>query len=701
MAPTTRTERSFRWSGTEAPNLQHLTSPRHFANTKAGIGDPKPAVLPGSASTTTLKPAPPAPALDKSATPSMTSPSPATPTSASTIPPENVPLTPPPPPGSKTQTAPPSSLPRTPSKPTPPASPAAFPPPPPPKRKPRRFRRFLLTLILLTGIGFGGGVYYSLVSDNFHDFFTEYIPFGEDAVLYFEEREFRRRFPRAPPRATGSLRDTGNKVTIPSRSGISWNIADDKQTNVKDAQSKGSAKRQDTEDVKQHPLNAIAGEKDKAVDKVKQIVGADGAKQDKQATSEKKAAPSSSKKPEAKSEGSIKPDAAKPAMSAPPPKPAAPIARIDPLKIDNADNPVVQDLVKIVNDIITVVNADGASQKYSSAISSAKSSLAKVGMEVLAMKETEKNAAEEKIRSSHEEFDAAARELVKRLEDEMRNQEAQWKDDFESEREKISQSYQEKLKTELEREKEISQQRLRNQLLEQAIEMKGQFKTNVKDRVEEEREGRLSKLTELASSVDDLEKLTTNWNEVIDANLKTQHLQVAVEAVRSNLAEASKPRPFVRELAALKEIASDDAVVNAAIASLNPITYQRGISSSGRLIDRFRQVASEVRKASLLPEDAGVASHAASLVLSKFMFKKKGLASGDDVESILTRTETLLEEGNLDAAAREMNELTGWAKTLSQDWLGEVRRALEVQQALEVIATEARLQSLRVEALPA
>ena len=60
------------------------------------------------------------------------------------------------------------------------------------------------------------------------------------------------------------------------------------------------------------------------------------------------------------------------------------------------------------------------------------------------------------------------------------------------------------------------------------------------------------------------------------------------------------------------------------------------------------------------------------------------MVDGDDVESILTRTETFLEEGNLDEAAREMNGLKGWAKTLSKDWLGEVRKVLEVQQALDV-----------------
>jgi len=54
---------------------------------------------------------------------------------------------------------------------------------------------------------------------------------------------------------------------------------------------------------------------------------------------------------------------------------------------------------------------------------------------------------------------------------------------------------------------------------------------------------------------------------------------------------------------------------------------------------------------------------------------------------VLTRTEVLLEEGDLDGAAREMNGLHGWAGVLSKDWVGECRRVLETRQALEVSGT--------------
>ena len=586
-------------------------------------------------------------------------------------------------------------------------------------------------------------MYYSFVSDNFHDFFTEHIPYGEDAVFYFEEREFRKRFPGLTNPTNRPPPDSGHKITIPSRSGLSWRVAEGEQGGS-DLGSKGrhmSALDKNPEvkeqNAQQNPLAATGGEQTGAIQKAKNAVAA---------ASSKPSAPSDSAKPQTSKADSApspsptekpapKAEAASSPASTPEPKPAPepvsipkpvpkeeskpnpaevkhdptkgpnvnepsvimPVPRIDPLAIKNADEPVVQDLVKILNDIITVVNADNASYKYSNPLNKAKNELAGVGAKISALKKAERTSAEQKIKATQAEFDSSAKELVRRLEEEMRDQELRWRDDFEAERERLNQTYQHRLQTELERSQQVSEQKHRNVLLEQAVSLKKDFLTSVRDRVETEREGRLSKLNELSSSVSELERLTADWNSVIDANLQTQHLQVAIEAVRSTLESADRPRPFINELAALKEIASDDPVVKAAIGSINPTAYQRGIPTTAQLIDRFRRVAAEVRKSALLPEDAGIASHAASWALSKMLFKKRGMTDGDDVESVLTRTETLLEEGNLDEAAREMNTLDGWAKTLSWDWLGECRRVLEVRQALDVMSAESRLRGLSVD----
>ena len=542
---------------------------------------------------------------------------------------------------------------------------------PKPKRRPRRWRQFLLSLILLTGLGYAGGVYYSLVSDNWHDFFTEYIPFGEDAVAYFEEREFRRRFPQDGSTASKPYPQVRgeHKVTIPGKAGMSSRVTED------NGEGSDLAKRgrhvsalQDNQPSlgKQTPAGGSNTENAKAAKQ-----GKDTARKEASQPTEPQIS-----KPEAKAQPSQKPAAAS--------NQAVPAARIDPIDIPAGEEAVVQDIVKIINDIIVVVNADDAAGKYSSAIAKARDEIKNVAQDIALMKASEKKAAEDRVKANHTEFDGYAKELLGRVEQEMREQESRWKDEYESEREALSKSYQDKLKNELDSAQQVYEQKLKNELLEQTIALNRKFASNVETRVEAERSGRLGKLNELSTGVSELEKLTAEWNSVVDSNLQTQHLHVALDAVRAVLETSSRPHPFVTELAALKEIGADDPIINAAIASIHPSAYQRGIPTSSQLVDRFRRVAAEVRKAFLLPDNAGVASHAMSWALSKATFRKAGMPVGDDVESVLARTETLLEEGALDEAAREMNGLTGTARELCRDWLAECRRVLEVRQALDV-----------------
>jgi len=297
-----------------------------------------------------------------------TSPTPATPSSGSPVPSQNVPLTPPPPPAS-----------------LPPAAASK------PKRK--FFRRFFTTLFLLTTLGFGGGIYYSRINDNFHDFFTEYIPFGEDAVLYFEERDFRKRFPRIASRSERP-RDTGNTKNIPSQSGVSWRVADDnKSATARHANAKKDEAPKPKEAI-QTPSETKPEEQVKAVENVKKDT-------DTPASSKPSPQPpivgkSPEPQPQFKPAHPVTTEAApKSATPATPQSFVAPevdqpskfppeLTRIDPINIKDANEPLVQDLVKILNDIITVVNADNSNSRFSTTIEKAKGELTKVGSKIKA-----------------------------------------------------------------------------------------------------------------------------------------------------------------------------------------------------------------------------------------------------------------------------------------------------------------------------
>ena len=607
------------------------------------------------------------------------------------------------------------------------------------------------SLIILSGLGYAGGVYYSLVSDNFHDFFTEYIPFGDDAVGYFEEREFKKRFPprTAPPRLHPQLADEP-KVTIPSKSGMSVRPAgaeNDSSHNISSLRGRHMSAIEDVEkEVKPAPEargGGVEAMKKGAADKAKKVEN----KVKSEASSVKNAAKKAAgkvedagqdvskqvKKEAKKASAAVSQKAAevKEATKSELSPPTQALPTIDHLKVKNAEEPAVQDLVKMLNDIITVINADRASGKYSSTITTAKEKVNKIIKEIGTIKASEKHAAENEIKTMHQQFDDGAKELASRLEREMRDQEIHWKEDYENEREKLVHSYESRLKAELEAAKQMHERQLQTALTEQQIGQIRQFTQMVRDAVEQERGGRLSKLSELEKSVHDLERLTAESSSVVDKTLQTQHLLVAVDALTAKLDLATRPVPFLIELAAVREAANfgnagigtdnnneqsanaassssssssslsssptitttnantsqPDPVIHAALSTIPTHIYNTGIPTAADLRARFRIVASQVRKAALLPEstsDAGVASHAASWMLSNFLARKEGLPAGEDVESVLARAESWLARGDLESAAREVNGLRGWAKTLARDWLEDVRSVCAVRMAVDV-----------------
>lgn len=397
---------------------------------------------------------------------------------------------------------------------------------------------------------------------------------GEEAVLYFEERDFRRRFPVTTNKP--KVKELSNRITIPTSSGVSWKVSEEKPP----VEKKEKKEKTVTLETMAGLDDATPEESVARVELVKKPHHSDAAAPaaasplaSTKEVSQTPAVPEPVAKPKVVEEvvpevtkSSLKPVAKVPEVNEP--SVYTPyVERIDPINIKNANEPVVQDLVKIINDIILVVNADKAGNKFSPVIKNAKEELAKVGDKVQALQAAAMKDADEKVKASHEDFDRAAKELIRRLESEMQEQEGRWKDEYEEERSKIQQHYEQRLRAEIARANDVNEQRLRNELLEQAVEMKRKFVAEVTDRVEEERNSRLGKLSDLSKTVNDLEKLTTGWADVVDSNLKTQHLHVAVEAVRASLENSRSPKPFVRELAALKEIAAADPVVDAAISA--------------------------------------------------------------------------------------------------------------------------------------
>ncbi|EIN09966.1 hypothetical protein PUNSTDRAFT_52095 [Punctularia strigosozonata HHB-11173 SS5] len=399
------------------------------------------------------------------------------------------------------------------------------------------------------------------------------------------------------------------------------------------------------------------------------------------------------------------------ARPAPPPKPTpAPVAAPapDPLPLVapavaelGASEPVIAQLADVIDNLASYLNSNPtAAEKARDILDIAKIDLTELAGKVDKVKAEEKEKLEATLDEQARQYNLKLLELEMAAQDKLDMQEDEFKKYLEDEKAKFVKAYREKLEQELATQSEIINQRLKEEVIAQGIELQRRWIREVKVRVEEERGGRLAKLDELAANLKRLERVALDNSEYLDENLRVHALWSALRALNTAVDSPTR-KPFREELRVLRHFATakDDPVVTTALETLEATDVPDiGVEPFADLASWFStSVAPKVASVALVPDTgAGVLSHLASQLLSSFQFKRSGLVEGSDTLSVLARAEYYLNEKDLDSAARELNQLTGTAKLLLSDWLDAARRRLEIQQALEVLQTEATLLSLLV-----
>lgn len=226
------------------------------------------------------------------------------------------------------------------------------------------------------------------------------------------------------------------------------------------------------------------------------------------------------------------------------------------------------------------------------------------------------------------------------------------------------------------------------QLVDQKEKLDKSYARQVQNKVEVEGGGRLGGLDNLVARLAVLEKHAYETALLIDNASLSHRLTVAISAL-DKATDKGCMRSFSHELSALRKIAStatglDKELLEIVLDSVPRDLEYEGVQSMSELRARFDYLADEVRQSSLISENGGIFSHMISITLSKLMFKKHGLVSGEDIEARLARAEYYLRENDLDSAARELNQLTGWPKKLASGWVADARKRLEVKQVVKV-----------------
>ncbi|PBL03442.1 hypothetical protein ARMGADRAFT_911987 [Armillaria gallica] len=625
-----------------------------------------------------------------------------------------------------------------------------------PKKKPRIFRRIFWTTATLTGTFYVGSTFASFNNQTYYNFFNDHVPLGQSMLEYAETHSWDtltvataieytkdavisvQRFvtesingaPTAIEKAkhvaekkAGEARDAAVK-TYESSKERAKGVVSTIKTDVQKVEDKITGK-QDV--LEKHREQQIADEllqlvhqaEDALAGKIPPPAAAPAPTPAPASVDTAKALetppeiPPASPAPEKVADNvyteplpvgfepppGFQRPAPPPKKETPPPEPPAALPLIAPSIADVSD-PIIKHLAGTIDDLASYLKSNpNAASQITPVLEAAKGDLSSLVERIETVKDEGRIGLQAKMDEQTREYTIKMIELEMEAQDKLDSQEDEFRKAFDQHQVELTRAYREKLDNELRTHLEIINERLKEEVIAQGIELQRRWIREIKVRVEQERGGRLAKLDELSTQLKRLERVALDNSVYLDENIRIHALWTAVRTLSSSALTSAVRKPFREELRILRHVATarEDPVTSAALDALESTEVPDvGVEPFADLASWFTtSVAPKVSNVALVPDqDAGLLSHLASHLLSSFRFKRHGLVSGDDVLSVLARAEYHLNEKDLDSATRELNQLKGTAQVLLSDWLEAARRRLEVQQALEVVQTQATLASL-------
>ncbi|CAN6674457.1 MICOS complex subunit Mic60p [Trichomonascus vanleenenianus] len=524
----------------------------------------------------------------------------------------------------------------------------------PPKKKSSVLRRLLVAGATVATMTYGAGVYYSLRDDKFHDLFTEYVPLSDKVITFIEEQKFRAQIGTGKPIDLSELLSKDKTKAAPPTGEV-----------VKVAKS--GAEAREVEEAAPLPphLSALSGprKEDDSITKQSSLI----------------------RKVESLEEAPKKPQE-KPVELPKPSEAGLPLIHL-PAESDTLVGSAVESLNKFIHSV-------NKSTHTSESIEAISSELAKLGDSIRDLRQRHKAELKESLEEQATKFQKLSESHQADMQKTIGLQQDQVAQQLQQEEERLIALYNARLLREIEVTKKAVATHANSVLIAAHAEQEMMFAGEVAERVEKERHGRLGKIEELSKSVESLQQLSLTADEAIKHSQSVARYHVAVNQLSHVLAVSDRPVPLGGLLAKVKEAANGDELITSALSALPEEVSSQGVLSTAQLTARLRLLEPEIRKASLLPPNAGIAGHLGSWVFSHLLWKKEGAPVGDDVESILARAETALVEGRVRDAVGEVNSLQGWPKKLAHDWLEEGRRRSEVEFLVEVLNEEGKLRGI-------
>lgn len=181
---------------------------------------------------------------------------------------------------------------------------------------------------------------------------------------------------------------------------------------------------------------------------------------------------------------------------------------------------------------------------------------------------------------------------------------------------------------------------------------------------------------------------------------KAHQLWLSVEALSYILKSAEGDysiTPLERAAQTVQDSCHGNDFALALSSALPEESLQRGVYSEASLRARFNSLRPLARRVALIDEShSSLYQYFLSYVQAALLFEKKQEAPPaqlciEDLDpfKLLSYASYCLEHGDLELAAKLMNQLRGEARRVVEDWLTEARLTLETRQVVSLLSAYA------------
>ncbi|XDV36699.1 hypothetical protein PO909_006433 [Leuciscus waleckii] len=192
---------------------------------------------------------------------------------------------------------------------------------------------------------------------------------------------------------------------------------------------------------------------------------------------------------------------------------------------------------------------------------------------------------------------------------------------------------------------------------------------------------------------------------------KAHQLWLSVEALNYTLKSAgadSPTEPLEGAVLAIKQTCAENEFAQALATAIPEESLSRGVYSEASLRARFYDIRRLARRVALIDETRNsLYQYFLSYLQSVLLFEREQeappakLAAEDlDTFKLLAYATYSIERGDLELAAKFINQLRGESQRVAQDWLKEARLTLETKQVISLLSAYANAVGLGTTQVP-